>query len=365
MSTFQVALSSFYEDAPEPGIENEPTIEESSEDEDVVETGTAKKIPKKTTGYGNIATLSSVRDMDTDDDPSEKGQAFYAGGSEHSGQQILGPPPKKNPLKDMVSEVFKQAQAGNLEQLDLSHENPQDRFRSFAGTGYRLGQTDNDTVAVPSTSNRKKIQENCEKVTVKVYRQGFTVDDGDIRSYEEPRNREFFESITHNQIPAELRKQGKSMVHVNVEDHLSEDYVKKVPTFKAFTGSGHSLGSPTPPTTSEVISTTSSSSTNESNRPSSGNAENEANAASELNVNQDEASTMLSIRLADGSRLSTRFNLTHTVHDIHQYITTARPEYSGRSFMLLTTFPSKELSNLSDTIQQAGLQNAAILQRLK
>jgi UBX domain-containing protein 1 len=94
-------------------------------------------------------------------------------------------------------------------------------------------------------------------------------------------------------------------------------------------------------------------------------AENEAKAAAEINVNQNEPTTMISIRLIDGARLSSRFNLTHTVQDIRQFIVTARPEYLGRNFMLLTTFPNKELVNPADTIAEANLQNAAILQRMK
>jgi UBX domain-containing protein 1 len=37
----------------------------------------------------------------------EEGQAFYAGGSEHSGQQVLGPGKKK---KDIVAEMFRSVQ---------------------------------------------------------------------------------------------------------------------------------------------------------------------------------------------------------------------------------------------------------------
>lgn len=347
-------MSSFYEEGPEDmdaGID------------DVVEVPVAAKQPAKKEvkaagGTNNFATLSSLNDSSSEDEDDEKGQAFYAGGSQTSGQQILGPPRKKDPIKDYVQEAFRQAQSGNLEQFD-----PEDApsgaapaSRSFSGTGYRLGQTDSDHVAVPSSSRVRKAEE-CDAVTIRVYRQGFTVDDGDLRPYEDPRNREFFESITHNEIPAELRKQGKTMVHVNVEDHLSEDYVKKAPKFKAFGGSGHTLGSPTPPMTGDAPTPTPAAGSNP--------AENEAKASAELNVQQDAPSTMLSIRLADGGRLSARFNLTHTVQNIHQYIVTARPEYTGRTFMLLTTFPNKELASLGDTIEQAGLQNAAILQRLK
>lgn len=334
---------------------------DSSDDNENENVSTPAVAAVKKEGKGglsrNIATISSVRGAEPTEE--EKGQAYYAGGSEHSGQQVLGPP-KKNPVKDLVSEVFKQAQSGKMDQFDDDEENSEPRFSSFEGTGYRLGQSSEDSVTVKSSGSKKRTGDDCDTVTVKVYRQGFTVDDGEIRPYEDPRNREFFESITRNEIPSELRKQGKSMVHVNVENHLEEEYVKRAPKFKAFTGSGHTLGSPAP-TTSEEVTTTAAAGTSSA----STNADNEAKAVTGLNTNESDATTMISVRLANGTRLSARFNLTHTVQDIRQYITTARPEYLGRNFMLLTTFPNKELPNPGDTIQQAGLQNAAILQRMK
>lgn len=46
------------------------------------------------------------QDSDNSSNEEEDGQAFYAGGSEHSGQQVLGPPRKKS---DMVTKLFKSA----------------------------------------------------------------------------------------------------------------------------------------------------------------------------------------------------------------------------------------------------------------
>lgn len=43
----------------------------------------------------------------------------------------------------------------------------------------------------------------------------------------------------------------------------------------------------------------------------------------------------------------------------------ARPQYGAQPFALLTTFPSKELIDSEQTIDKAGLTNAAIMQRLK
>lgn len=41
----------------------------------------------------------------------------------------------------------------------------------------------------------------------------------------------------------------------------------------------------------------------------------------------------------------------------------ARPHLAARPFSLLTTFPSKELSDDSVTVKDGQLQNAAVLQR--
>lgn len=43
----------------------------------------------------------------------------------------------------------------------------------------------------------------------------------------------------------------------------------------------------------------------------------------------------------------------------------ARPQYASTNFALLTTFPSKELTEDGQTIDKAGLLNASILQRLQ
>ena len=42
-------------------------------------------------------------------DSEDEGQAFYAGGSETSGQQILGPNRKKTTPNDIVENMFKAA----------------------------------------------------------------------------------------------------------------------------------------------------------------------------------------------------------------------------------------------------------------
>jgi UBX domain-containing protein 1 len=355
----ETALSSFYDG------DNDDVVESMQEDREVqpqVEVKPSAEKPISSTDKKSKSKFATLRNLDSSsEEEDDKGQAFYAGGSEHSGQQIIGPP-RKNPIKDMVSDIFRTAQSGNMESFDPSDAPAGTSRRSFfSGVGYRLGETENDTVAVDNRpENRSRTSSECDTVTVKVYRQGFSVDDGDLRPYDDPKNKEFFECILRNEIPAELRKQGTRMVHLNVEDHMHEEYVKRAPKFKAFTGSGHTLGSPAPATTPTASP--------EQTTATSGDtplADCEARAVAHLNVDQSQPTTMIQIRLADGSRLSSRFNVTHTVQDIRTYISMARPQYGANNFILLTTFPNKELSDDTETIEKAGLKNAAILQRLK
>lgn len=84
-----------------------------------------------------------------------------------------------------------------MEQYDPNSSSSSENSEpNFGGTGYRLGQTDTDHVAVGSSKPAAKKKSECETVTVKVWRQGFSVDDGELRPYDEPQNRQFFECIT-------------------------------------------------------------------------------------------------------------------------------------------------------------------------
>lgn len=353
----QVALSSFYEGDNEGERPAIPVDDDDDSDDDNVPMDSvhlsrsdAKSKAKKAPKSNKFATLASLNDSSSEDE-EEQGQAFYAGGSERSGQQVLGPP-KKNPIKDYVSEIFRSAQQGNLETYDSEASSSSSLY---VGTGYRLGQTDNDHQAIPDRQrgSGRETDHNHEVVTLTLWRQGFSINDGELRRYEDPANKEFFESIMRGEIPAELRSKGPTMIHLDLKDNRHEDYVKRSAPFRAFGGSGQTLGSPAP----NVV---------ESASAAAGNSEeNEKKATSSLQVDESQPTTNLQIRLADGSRLSARFNQSHTIDNVRQYITNARPQYATQNFALMTTFPPKELADGSQSLKDAGLLNAAIMQRMK
>lgn len=157
-------------------------------------------------------------------------------------------------------------------------------------------------------------------------------------------------------------------VHVDLEDHRKEEYKASKKRVSMFQGEGHKLGNPAPNVTGSSPSSTAVSPTTPVAPPPAAtadeNAGHEKKASAELKLDDSQPTTMIQIRLADGSRLAVRLNHTHTVDNIRQYIGTARPAYANQRFNLLTTFPSKELSDGSVSVKDAGLLNAALLQRL-
>lgn len=56
------------------------------------------------------------------------------------------------------------------------------------------------------------------------------------------------------------------------------------------------------------------------------------------------------------------FNIIRCVLDL---VNRARPEYAPASFALMTTFPNKELTDENQSLADAKLLNAVIVQRMK
>lgn len=121
-------------------------------------------------------------------------QAFYAGGSDRSGQQVLGPP-RRNPANDYVSDIFRSARESGAEVVENPHAPSSSGSRSFfGGSGYRLGQTDDDHVLLPDAARSRP--QNAEPVVLRLWRQGFTINDGELRLYEDKKNKEFLDCVT-------------------------------------------------------------------------------------------------------------------------------------------------------------------------
>jgi len=306
-------------------------------------------------------TLDSLRarqeDNNSSEDEEDKRQAFYAGGSQSSGQQVLGPPKKRD---ELVAEMFKKARELGAEDVhsgepSSTRKKPAGSSSAFGGAGYKLGdeKTSESQRVAPSADSTSQPEESRE-VVLRLWSTGFTIDDGPIRSFVDPANMEFLNSVKRGEIPRELIRDNHGReVELTMEDRRHEEYVMPKPSSRPFGGVGQMLGSPSPAVVGGTALLT------ESDREA-----NETAARNLIRLAESEPTTNIQFRLADGTRLVARFNHTHTVNDLHSFINTARPQFSSINY-ILALLPSTELTEKNVTVKDANLLNAALIQKIK
>ncbi|KAM3928821.1 UBX domain-containing protein 2B [Leptodactylus fuscus] len=252
----------------------------------------------------------------------------------------------------IVNELFKEAKEHGAMSVEEASKMSEDLFkpRSFSGGGYKLGD---------SSIKRSEYIHGDElfpggpdvQILLKLWSNGFSLDDGELRSYTDPVNAQFLESVKRGEIPLELQRMVHGgQVRLDMEDHQDQEYVKPRLKFKAFSGEGKKLGSLTP----EIIST-----------PSSPEEEHKPFLNAEVELDEHVPTTKIQIRLADGSRLIQRFNLSHRIADIRHFIIQSRSDFAQTDFVLVTTFPNTELTDEDLTLEEADVLNTVILQRMK
>ncbi|XP_046860047.1 NSFL1 cofactor p47-like [Xenia sp. Carnegie-2017] len=340
----QFALSTFYDN------DNEESMEDlfgSQYEQKEMHSKSPERAPpsKSKARFGTIAGITD-RNKENDDSSDEEGQTFYAGGSETSGQQILGPS-RKN--RNLTQSIFNAAKSHGAEVVNESQETRQNRKKkipAFAGSGFRLGASEGLSATVQSSSNDSDVPEPLN-VNLYFWSNGFSIDDGPLRDFNDPQNMEFLDSIKRGEIPRELLHLNRGgEVHVNMNDKRHEDYVKRKETMKAFTGKGHYLGSPTPNVVTPSVSTAITSS------------------VQAPNIDEAQPITSLQIRLIDGTRLVGKFNYNNSIADVRHFVNASRPQMTSRDYIFLTTFPKKELKDETTTLEEAQLLNAVVVQKL-
>ncbi|GAU25759.1 hypothetical protein TSUD_222160 [Trifolium subterraneum] len=282
-----------------------------------------------TSRTGRIRTLSDLNRPSADSDSDSDGPQEYYTGGEKSGM-LVQDPSKGND----VDAIFNQArQLGAVERpLDQVQEPP--RSTSFTGTARLLS---GGTVQTASSSQQpESVVHN-----IVFWSNGFTVNDGPLRRLDDPANASFLESIKKSECPKELEPADrKSAVNEPERSQVS------------FQGVGRTLGSSSTsvapePNVSSVTPLTSAP------LPSAG-----------LVVDQSLPSTSIQLRLADGTRLISHFNHHHTVGDIRAFIDSSRPGGRQSYQLQMMGFPPKVLADETQTIEQAGLANSVVIQKL-
>lgn len=252
---------------------------------------------------------------------------------------LVQDPSKRND----VDAIFEQArQRGASQGLPPPFDDQSSSSRSFTGTGRLLtGET------VPSAAPQQPVRILHD---INLWNNGFSVDDGPLRYYDDPANADFLESLKMSQCPRELEPADRSTpVHVSVIKKL-EDYREPVRPRSAFQGVGRTLGGG--PSTDESSAV-----------PAPTLAAPSASRPMGIVVDDSQPFTSIQLRLADGTRMVARFNMHHTVGDIRSFIDASRPG-AAVPYQLQTGFPPKKLTDLTQTVEEAGLANSVIMQKM-
>ncbi len=126
--------------------------------------------------------------------------------------------------------MFKRAREGGAEAVDpsaASSSSGASGSRAFTGTAFKLGSDSTPSERMPDPAAGAARPEVPQEFTLKMWQNGFSIDDGELRDYNDPANRAFLASVMSGRIPEELVRAARGgEVHVNMEDHKHEAYVK-------------------------------------------------------------------------------------------------------------------------------------------
>ena len=218
-------------------------------------------------------------------------------------------------------------------------EENQPRQTHFRGAARTLGGDDAPSQVIEDPeANTPRPPERVERV-LHFWSNGFSIDEGPLYETSNPQNAMMLEMIRRGRAPLSLMNiQQNQEVDVRLEEH-DTPYQQPKKKYKPFEGSGQRLGSPVPGATAPTQAPTSSAPIAETPKHT---------------IDESQPSISLQIRLADGTRLVSRFNTSTTIGDVYEFVQASNSESQARSWILMTTFPSKELSDKSAKLEDTN-----------
>eukprot|EP01147_Barroeca_monosierra_P002587 gene2587-5503_t len=304
---------------------------------------------QRATNSPRIATLGDMKE--SQEDPPDS-NSYFAGGHQ-SGVAVSGGPKDRS---EMIRKLLATAQEHGMTFDEyMSSQNGEAEDSKFSGHGYTLECNQSTSEVDRNPVDESKAAENEKtprKIKLTLWSNGISIDDGT----DTPTLRDldvadpFVRAIFSRQTPKEIsEKYGHDIDLEIIENRTESFHVKPRP----FGGHGRRLGNPTEEGQVQSAAGTfarSNISHEESNSSASGDE------AMKPYINPSLPTTKLQIRLANGRRLVVEFNRTATINDLMAYITGAG--FGDRPYKLMSSFPRKELTEINQTLEEAGLCNA-------
>lgn len=221
---------------------------------------------------------------------------------------------------------------------------------TFSGTGQTLGGEGVESRSIPDpnaapTSRAAAASGPVQERTLHLWRDGFSIDDGELRRFDDPENADALRMIQQGRAPVHLMNvRYDEPLDVKLQQH-DENFKQLPKVYKPFGGEGRRLGSPVPGDASASSAATTLTTTFVPPAPASSSASTTASAPT--NVDSSQPTIMIRIQMPDGTRLPARFNTTQTVNDIYEFITQSSADLRSGGWVLATTFPNKDHTDKS------------------
>lgn len=334
---------------------------------------------KKSSNSSNIRTFADLEEKEEEEERDPDDENSFVGG----GLNVQGPTGKIQ--NDIVNKLFGKAQKTKSDDLPDSEPSnsssvkskPPNKSSPFSGEGRILGFNSSDSQQQANTINIKPSLKSPsatntggggglgsastassdndgrgeeKMITITFYRNGFTVDNGPLRSFDDPKSKEILEAMDKGFVPRELSGNAKR-VAVKLNDKKKEDYVSPKEEFKAFQSAGRVIGPGLEGNTSPIRS-------DHNQQQQQQQQQYMKNTAAVMSVDETKPMTSVQLRLPDGSTIKTKINVDQTIGDLFIYI---EKLIGLQQFKAATTFPKKQLTDKTETIEKANLKNSVIM----
>lgn len=309
--------------------------------------GSSSRLSATKSKKSGIATLGSISQSQpsrdnfdgSDDEDLNHGKEprdLFAGG-EKSGLAVQDPAEHQNHPKKVVRDILKMAKA-NAARLGGEGGEPSAATPSFfRGNGQTLGGDDTPSRIIPNTEQPPPEVKAARARTLHLWEDGFSIEDGPLRRFDDPQNAADLQMIRQGRAPVHLMGVRENE-HIDVQliNH-DENYKAPPKVYKPFSGTANRLGSPIPGSTV---------------KPQTPISVETETSISDPKLDSSQPVIKIRIQLADGTRLPAQFNPTHTIGDIYEFIERASPTSNSRPWVLATTFPTKNHTEKSKTLEE-------------
>ncbi|KAK3658709.1 protein phosphatase regulator [Elasticomyces elasticus] len=298
-----------------------------------------------------LGDLQRAQNDEDDEDDEDKPRDLFAGG-EKSGLAVQDPSKQPGPM-DHFKNIMNQAKQ-NRSRPGGDDETAAAPAGSanFRGPAQTLGEDDAPSRPIghpaPPTAGAggRQAPAALPRVTrtLHLWADGVSIDDGPLFRFDDPANADMMAQINEGRAPLSLLSVAAGQeVDLSLVPHKEENYVKPKTVWKPFGGSGNRLGSPTPgPSAAPSQPAPAAQAAPQAQAQAQASS---AGGTAEMDVDPAAPTIQLQIRLGDGTQLRSRFNTTHTIEDVYEFVNRASAASTQRPWALMTTFPSKELSD--------------------